>query len=240
MLRKIKKVNTIFIIFTLMIFTGCKCAGFDVEKGIVHLPLDESILPSSDYDKEYIEFPQNIYKKYEKKLIMIQAVYNRFSDITENELNEISQFRDDAGSLYYISWIWNENDTNIQILKNGLSNIGLNDKTIKKIINFGLKKKDKNELNTCYGISLFSNQLKKSLFYIKDILNECALFENKKSFTYQSKEDLFNKYMNIDSYRESILFIEKYFPEINFVKEYKDTLNGINCDTKEKSNCKMK
>lgn len=208
--------------FCLLIFSSCSNVGFPVKKGYVQLPLDKSISLSNEYKKDVIEFPLDIYKLYEKKLKEIAKVFNKFQGASK-DVNEIIQdVRSDIGSLYLISWIWNDDDQDVLVLREGLKGLGASKKQIDSIIEFAKNAETENELDICYGISRFASEVESNLYFVKYGMEEASRFVNGRSF-YNSMEEIFNAYVLADDAKESFAFLKKYFPKVEFVTKYEDT-----------------
>ena len=217
--RRIVKV-ILLCLFSLLLLSSCKkkeYAGFAIDDGMIQFPVDDSSAASG---MENFYFPLELYKLCEASMQTIANVYNDFSGVSVSELKRIDSIREGIGSIYYVAWLSDGKEEDIKEIEDGVRRLGADKTVVKDLMKLAYKAIDEGHYDFLYGISRFANKLEENLYSITSAIKLCTNYKNGDSW-FNSMKDVFE--YSRGQVNQSVAYIEKYFPTVQFVHDYSET-----------------
>lgn len=204
-----KSVLGTFVLLCLLLLSSCNVnsyKGFPVEDNIILLP--------SDSDDSSFPMPLTLYRELESVFSDFSSVYNYFADVS---FDDFERYRDLTIGIYSLKL--KDVKTAPDVTVKCLQTVVESNRHIKKIVK-ELVKLDSNSLSVA---ERFVRSLSDYFDVLIYVIREIAEFDNNEAPWYESREALFNDAANDKSTENAISYIEKYFPDIRFVSNYKES-----------------
>lgn len=197
----------LLVMIGMLVFVSCgtkKYAGFEVEEGYIMLPYPE------DNSEETFSFPLNLYKVMEKELKNVVDSFNKFDVVSEVF---IEKSEDVAYYLYNLD-IYDINE-DPEYTKESLSEVVSDSELINSIM-ADLSNAPVKDLDVMDDFACFTSDLIDEFLYVLEDLYDY----NEGDSYYDSKEEMFNDYIEemIDS--NGIELMNLYFPNVKVVTDY--------------------
>ena len=197
----------LLVMIGMLIFVSCgtkKYAGFEVEEGYIMLPY-----PGGN-SEETFSFPLNLYKVMEKELKNVVDSFNKFDVVSEAF---IEKSEDVAYYLYNLD-IYDINE-DPEYTKESLSEVVSDSELINSIM-ADLSNAPVKDLDVMDDFACFTSDLIDEFLYVLEDLYDY----NEGDSYYDSKEEMFNDYIEemIDS--NGIELMNLYFPNVKVVTDY--------------------
>lgn len=197
----------LLVMIGMLVFVSCgtkKYAGFEVEEGYIMLPYPEY------NSEETFSFPLNLYKVMEKELKNVVDSFNKFDVVSEAF---IEKSEDVAYYLYNLD-IYDINE-DPEYTKESLSEVVSDSELINSIM-ADLSNAPVKDLDVMDDFACFTSDLIDEFLYVLEDLYDY----NEGDSYYDSKEEMFNDYIEemIDS--NGIELMNLYFPNVKVVTDY--------------------
>ncbi|MBO5235608.1 MAG: hypothetical protein J6B32_00645 [Spirochaetaceae bacterium] len=197
----------LLVMIGMLVFVSCgtkKYAGFEVEEGYIMLPYPEY------NSEETFSFPLNLYKVMEKELKNVVDSFNKFDVVSEVF---IEKSEDVAYYLYNLD-IYDINE-DPEYTKESLSEVVSDSELINSIM-ADLSNAPVKDLDVMDDFACFTSDLIDEFLYVLEDLYDY----NEGDSYYDSKEEMFNDYIEemIDS--NGIELMNLYFPNVKVVTDY--------------------
>lgn len=197
----------LLVMIGMLVFVSCgtkKYAGFEVEEGYIMLPY-----PGGN-SEETFSFSLNLYKVMEKELKNVVDSFNKFDVVSEAF---IEKSEDVAYYLYNLD-IYDINE-DPEYTKESLSEVVSDSELINSIM-ADLSNAPVKDLDVMDDFACFTSDLIDEFLYVLEDLYDY----NEGDSYYDSKEEMFNDYIEemIDS--NGIELMNLYFPNVKVVTDY--------------------
>lgn len=202
--------NTLMTLTVLgaFIFTSCgvkEYDGFGVNKGIIEIPSENETI---------LAMPLELYQGIENKIVGFANKYNNFADISTEDFEYYKKLTMDIFSIE-INNVADSPDG----VKQSISTIIEDEKQLNSI----MKSFTKMDSSSFEKLETFVQELSDKFDILIYVIGEVADFDRDAAPWYENRKVMFDDAAEEDDVKESIAFIEKYFPSVKFVVTYEET-----------------